>query len=189
MKHIFLTVLFTVLLHTVLFAQREVAMNESEVKPRSKTDSLNVVREEKYQALLETIVHKVRDFEKIKDSKKYTLLAPNNAAFKKIPITTMDYLMSPDNAQALEDLVSYHVLDSRFSGNDIRRLIKKNGGSYVFKTLGGVKLAATVNQSDLIEFNNEANNRKIQITVEDWNRQNGIIHVVDQVVLPFRFLY
>ncbi len=189
MKHTFLTALLAVLLQTSLFAQREVAMNEPAIKRRVKTDSLLAVRDEKYQAILESIVHQVRDFDKIKDNKKYTLLAPNNAAFKKIPISTMDYLMSPDNAQALEDLISYHVLDSRYSGNDIRRLIRKNGGSYPFKTLGGVKLVASINESDAIEFFNEANSRKIQITAEDWNRQNGIIHVVDQVVLPFRFLY
>jgi uncharacterized surface protein with fasciclin (FAS1) repeats len=165
------------------------AMNESASKKRSKTDSLLAVREEKYQAILEMIVHQVRDFDKIKNHKKYTLLAPNNAAFKKIPITTMDYLMSPDNSQALEDLISYHVLDDRYSGHEIRKLIRKNGGSYTFKTLGGVKLVASINNSDAIEFWNEANNRKIQIMAEDWNRQNGIVHVVDQVVLPFRFLY
>ncbi len=175
---------------TVLTTQSKKASRKEEIrKRRIWLDSTKAVRDEKYQALLETMVYQTRDLEQLTDRTQFTLFAPNNEAFKRVPIKVFDYLMKPDNLKSLEEMITYHVLDKKLSGKDIRRLVKKNGGSYTLKTIGGVRLIVSMGEEDEILLFDEERQKLIKITAEDWKTDKGHIHVIDQVLIPFRFLY
>lgn len=162
---------------------------EENRKRRAWLDSTKAVRDEKYQALLETMVYQTRDLEQLADKSGFTLFAPNNESFKRVPIKVFDYLMKTENVRALEEMITYHVIDKELSGKEIRKLIKKNGGSYLMTTLGGVKLAASIGESDELILFDEERSKLIKVTAEDWKTERGqTVHVIDQVLIPFRFL-
>jgi uncharacterized surface protein with fasciclin (FAS1) repeats len=161
---------------------------EENRKRRAWLDSTKAVRDEKYQALLETMVYQTRDLEQLTDRNTFTLFAPNNDAFKRVPIKVFDYLMKPDNIRALEEMITYHVVDKELTGKEIRRLIKKNGGSYLLTTLGGIKLLASLGESGELLLFDEERSKLIKVTAEDWKTEKGQIHVIDQVLIPYRFL-
>jgi|GEM_PF-928313 len=170
--------------------QAKKASRKEEIRKRRVwLDSTKAVRDEKYQALLETMVYQTRDLEQLTNRTEFTLFAPNNEAFKRVPIRVFDYLMKPENLKQLEEMITYHVVDKQLSGKDIRKLVKKGGGSYTFKTVGGVKLHASLGEGDLILLFDENQQKVIKITAEDWKSDKGHIHVIDQVLIPFRFLY
>jgi uncharacterized surface protein with fasciclin (FAS1) repeats len=138
-------------------------------------------------AAIEKIVAATRNYEKLNERKDYTLFAPNNAAFKKVPLNTIEYFLTPTNADALDQLVDYHVLEGKYSYKSFRKMIGKNKGFAIIETVGGVKLMLTLDEEGEVIMETDAG-RKIRFVETDYNRNGGIVHVVDQVIIPYRFL-
>jgi len=112
----------------------------------------------------------------------FTVFAPTNAAFDKLPEGTVATLVKPENKEKLQAILTYHVLAGNFSGEAIMKAIKKGGGKATFKTVNGGMLTAMMDGKALVLADHAGN--KSMVTIADVNQSNGVIHVVDTVVLP-----
>ena len=120
--------------------------------------------------------------ETLQGSGPFTVFAPTNAAFEKLPAGTVDNLLKPENKQALTGVLTYHVVPGRLSAKDLEASAKKNGGTVELKTAQGGKL--WVMQKDGGWWLKDENGGMAKITIADVAQSNGVIHVVDSVVLP-----
>ncbi len=112
----------------------------------------------------------------------FTVFAPDNAAFEKLPEGTVETLLKPENKSKLQGVLTYHVLSGKYNGKDIAKAIKKGDGKAEFTTVNGAKLEAMM-QGDKLQLKDAAGNVS-SVTMADVNQSNGVIHVVDTVVLP-----
>jgi uncharacterized surface protein with fasciclin (FAS1) repeats len=112
----------------------------------------------------------------------FTVFAPTNAAFGKLPAGTVDTLLKPENKGTLTTVLTYHVVPGRLSAGQIADMAKKNGGKAVLTTVQGATL--TIWGKDGKWYVTDAKGGKAQITIADVMQSNGVIHVVDGVLLP-----
>ena len=112
----------------------------------------------------------------------YTVFAPDNAAFNKVDKATLDTLMKPANEGKLTNLLEYHVVEEKITAEDLSKLIDDNNGEYTIATLAGGDLKAT-KDGDKIVLTDEKGN-KATVVKADIQASNGIIHIIDTVVMP-----
>jgi uncharacterized surface protein with fasciclin (FAS1) repeats len=112
----------------------------------------------------------------------FTVFAPTNAAFAKLPKGTVDGLLKPESKDALTGVLTYHVVAGRISAADVVAAIKKGGGKFVAKTVAGGDLTFSL-KGKKVQIT-DANGGKSYVTIADVNQSNGVIHVVDAVLLP-----
>ena len=112
----------------------------------------------------------------------FTVFAPVNAAFDKLPAGTVDTLLTPENKKALTAVLTYHVLPAKMSAADIMAAIKKMGGKASWKTVEGEELTFSMDGDTLWVWDVSGN--KAKVTIADVNQSNGVIHVIDTVLLP-----
>ena len=112
----------------------------------------------------------------------FTVFAPTNEAFAKLPAGTVDKLVKPESKAALTKILTYHVLPSKMSAADIGAAITAGGGKAMLTTVQGEKLTATMDGADLILT--DAKGGKSKVTIGDVNQSNGVIHVIDTVLMP-----
>lgn len=112
----------------------------------------------------------------------FTVFAPTNAAFEKLPKGTVETLLKPENKAQLQTILKYHVAAGKWSAADIIAAIKKGNGKYSFKTVSGGTLTAWMKGKDVYITDENGNSSKV--TIADVNQKNGVIHVVDSVLLP-----
>ena len=112
----------------------------------------------------------------------FTVFAPTNAAFKKLPDGTVDTLLKPENKKMLTEVLTYHVVAGRLSAKDLMEKIKAGNGKAMLKTVEGADL--TLQEKDgklwIIDVKGDA----ATITIRNVMQSNGVIHVVDTVLLP-----
>lgn len=111
----------------------------------------------------------------------FTVFAPTNAAFGKLPAGTVDTLVKPENKGALTKVLTYHVVPGRLTATDIGAKIKAGGGKAELTTVEGQKLTAWMDGDALILT--DANGGKSKVTIANVMQSNGVIHVVDAVLL------
>lgn len=112
----------------------------------------------------------------------FTVFAPTNAAFDKLPAGTIPTLLKPENKSQLQGVLTYHVVAGEVKAADLVHAIKDNGGIYNITTVNGGTLSA-----QLIEgapYLIDANRNAARITATDIDASNGVVHVIDKVVLP-----
>jgi uncharacterized surface protein with fasciclin (FAS1) repeats len=112
----------------------------------------------------------------------FTVFAPTNEAFDKLPAGTVDTLLKPENKGQLAKVLTYHVVAGKVSSGDLVRMIKKNGGKADLKTVEGGSLTATL-QGGKVMLTDEKGGIAT-VTIADVYQSNGVIHVVDAVLLP-----
>lgn len=112
----------------------------------------------------------------------FTVFAPVNAAFDALPAGTVDTLLKPENKGTLTSVLTYHVVAARLNSKALERMIKQGGGRAILKTVQGGELTATMSGSDINITDAKGNTARITIT--NVNQSNGVIHVVDRVLLP-----
>ena len=112
----------------------------------------------------------------------FTVFAPTNAAFEKLPKGTVETLLKPENKEMLAKILTYHVAAGKWSAQDIMDAVKKGKGKYIFKTVSGNSLTAWMKGKDL--YITDENGNSAKITIADVNQKNGVIHVIDAVVTP-----
>lgn len=112
----------------------------------------------------------------------FTVFAPTNEAFAKLPAGTVDTLLKPENKDTLTKILTYHVVAGRISASDLRKEIKAGNGEASLKTLSGGTLTATM-QGNHIVLKDEKGDMST-VTISNVNQSNGVIHVVDTVLLP-----
>ena len=112
----------------------------------------------------------------------FTVFAPTNAAFGKLPAGTVDTLLKPENKGMLTAVLTYHVVPGTLTAGDLAANAQANGGKAVLTTVQGAKL--TVWGKDGKWYVTDAKGGKAEITIADVKQSNGVIHVVDDVLLP-----
>lgn len=112
----------------------------------------------------------------------FTVFAPTNDAFAKLPPGTVDALLQAESKPALARILSYHVVAGRVSAADLIGQIKAGGGTASLKTLAGPLLKASLDGDEVLLT--DAKGAKARVVVTDVAASNGLIHAIDAVVMP-----
>jgi uncharacterized surface protein with fasciclin (FAS1) repeats len=112
----------------------------------------------------------------------FTVFAPTNEAFAKLPAGTVDTLVRPENKDALVKVLTYHVVAGRMTGADIEAAIKAGGGRATLTTVEGEPLTASASGGRIVLT--DAKGGTSVVTIPNVIQSNGVIHVVDTVLMP-----
>jgi uncharacterized surface protein with fasciclin (FAS1) repeats len=112
----------------------------------------------------------------------FTVLAPTNDAFAKLPAGTVETLLKPENKDMLVKILTCHVIPAKAMSGDIVGMIDADGGKHMVKTAGGCMLALS-SKDGKVMIEDEMGNIA-QVTIADVEQSNGVIHVIDTVLLP-----
>jgi len=112
----------------------------------------------------------------------FTVFAPTNAAFAALPAGTVDTLLKPENKDKLTGILTYHVVPGHLTSKDIEALAMKSGGTAELKTVQGESLQVMKSGGGWVVVDSKGN--KAAITIANVLQSNGVIHVVDKVLMP-----
>lgn len=118
----------------------------------------------------------------LKSKGPFTIFAPNNAAFDKLPKETVERLLQPDDKLKLMNILTYHVVRGVQDANTILTAIKKGNGTATLTTVHGASLSASIKDGNVV-LTDEIG-RQTKVITTDLQATNGIIHVIDTVLLP-----
>ena len=112
----------------------------------------------------------------------FTVFAPTNAAFGKLPAGTVETLVMPENKETLTKILTYHVVPGRYTAADVAMLARQSGGTATLKTVEGESLAFMKNGNGWVIVDSKGG--RSNITIANVMQSNGVIHVVDGVLMP-----
>jgi uncharacterized surface protein with fasciclin (FAS1) repeats len=112
----------------------------------------------------------------------FTVFAPTNAAFAKLPAGTVETLVKPENKGTLTSILTYHVVSGTMTGMDIAKAIKAGGGTATLTTVNGGTLTAKMMGKQIMLT--DAKGGMAHVTIGNVMQSNGVIHVIDSVLLP-----
>ena len=118
----------------------------------------------------------------LKSDGPFTVFAPVNDAFSKLPAGTVDFLLKPENKNALTKILTYHVVAGNLDAAAVLEAIKKGNGTLSLKTVSGGMLTASIDNGK-VKLTDEKGGSAF-VTIADLKGSNGVIHVIDAVVLP-----
>ncbi|WP_016991182.1 fasciclin domain-containing protein [Flavobacterium sp. ACAM 123] len=177
----FLSVAFMALVFgATSFAQKSVMVGGAAMYP-SKNIIENAVNSKDHTTLV-AAVKAAGLVETLQGKGPFTVFAPTNEAFAKLPMGTVETLLKPENLKTLQTILTYHVVSGKMNAVDIAKAIKAGNGKATLKTVSGGTLTAWMKGKKL--YITDENGTMAQITIADVNQSNGVIHVVDTVVLP-----
>jgi uncharacterized surface protein with fasciclin (FAS1) repeats len=162
-------VFFTTLTSITAFAQSSKTVVENAIASKDHTTLVAAVTA---AGLVETLSGKG----------PFTVFAPTNAAFAKLPKGTVETLLKPENKATLQAVLTYHVVAGNLDSKAVVAAIKAGKGSATLTTVQGGKLVGSIDGKNVILTDEKGN--KSTITAVDIVSSNGVIHVIDSVVLP-----
>lgn len=118
----------------------------------------------------------------LKGAGPFTVFAPTNAAFSALPAGTVDTLLKPESKGQLTKVLTYHVVPGKLDAAALMKQISAGGGKAMLKTAAGGMLTATASGKTVSVMDESGGTAKV--TIADVNQSNGVIHVVDKVLLP-----
>jgi uncharacterized surface protein with fasciclin (FAS1) repeats len=118
----------------------------------------------------------------LKGKGPFTVFAPVNSAFAALPAGTVETLLKPENKATLTKILTYHVVAGNWDAKSIAKAIKNGGGKTELTTVAGGKLWASMNGSELILTDEKGGTSRV--TIADVRQSNGVIHVIDTIVMP-----
>jgi uncharacterized surface protein with fasciclin (FAS1) repeats len=121
--------------------------------------------------------------ETLKGKGPFTVFAPTNQAFAKLPEGTVETLLKPESKETLTSVLTYHVISGKFDSEAIAKAIKAGKGQAELQTVSGGKLWAMMNGPKNVILKDEKGNIA-NITTYDVYQSNGVIHVIDTIVMP-----
>lgn len=127
----------------------------------------------------------------LKGKGPFTVFAPTNAAFDKLPAGTVDTLLKPENKGVLTKVLTYHVVAGKMDSKSLMKAIKKGGGKATLKTVSGGTLTAMMGADMMMNGKNtktimlrDEKGGTSTVTTADVYQSNGVIHVIDTVLMP-----
>lgn len=181
---------FGVLLLTssIAFANNNDPINKSNNETASDvrgTDSATIVGVAASNENFSTLVAAVKAadlVETLNSDGPFTVFAPTNEAFSKLPAGTVENLLKAENKGTLSSILTYHVVAGKFMAADVVKAIKDNNGKFVITTVNGEKLTAHIMNEKVMLQDAKGNSSTIILT--DVAASNGVIHAIDTVVMP-----
>jgi len=181
-----LTKIFSVLLGVTLFIsninaqEKTIKVGGAPMYP-SKNIVENAVNSKEHTTLV-AAVKAAGLVETLQGPGPFTVFAPTNKAFDKLPKGTVETLVKPENKELLTKILTYHVVAGRFDAKAIAALIKAGGGKAELKTVSGGTLTAWMKGDKLILTDEKGG--MSTVTIKNVYQSNGVIHVVDTVLMP-----
>ena len=166
---------------TPTFAQEKTVMVGGAAMYPSKNIIENAVNSKDHTTLV-AAVKAAGLVETLSGSGPFTVFAPTNEAFAMLPKGTVESLLKPENKDKLVKILTYHVVKANAMSAAVGKMIKDDGGKHTIKTVSGGTLVAMM-KGDKIELQDE-NGGIATVTIADVKQSNGVIHVVDHVLLP-----
>lgn len=118
----------------------------------------------------------------LKSDGPFTVFAPTNEAFAKLPAGTVEGLLKPENKAQLSKILTYHVVSGNLDAAAVIAAVKSGNGEADITTVSGGKLTVTL-EMDKVKLTDESGN-SAYVVAADLNGSNGVVHVIDSVVLP-----
>tara|TARA_R110002126_G_scaffold71295_1_gene178855 strand:- start:678 stop:1232 length:555 start_codon:yes stop_codon:yes gene_type:complete len=172
--------LFALVFGATSFAQKTVMVGGVAMYP-SKNIIENAVNSKDHTTLVAAV--KAADLvETLQGKGPFTVFAPTNEAFAKLPMGTVETLLKPENKKMLQTILTYHVVAGKMNSGDIAKAIKAGHGKAMLKTVSGGTLTAWMKGKKL--YITDEKGGMSQVTIADVNQSNGVIHVVNAVLLP-----
>ncbi len=112
----------------------------------------------------------------------FTVFAPVNAAFDALPAGTVESLLKPENKAQLVKILTCHVVAADAMSGAIKKMVKDDGGAHTIKTVGGCEFTALYKGGKIMI--KDGQNTIANVTIADVDQSNGVIHVIDKVLLP-----
>ena len=172
--------MLSLLLTVFAYAQKPVTVGGAPMYP-TKNIIENAVNSKDHTTLV-AAVKAAGLVETLQSQGPFTVFAPTNDAFSKLPAGTVETLLKPENKGMLTTVLTYHIVSGRYSSADIVKAIKAGNGKAEWKTVQGGMLTALMVGKDVMLKDKKGNMSKV--TISDVNQSNGMIHVIDSVVLP-----
>jgi len=163
----------------LLFAVGIFTLNATAQK---KSDIVDVAASSKVHTTLVAAVKAADLVATLKSKGPFTVFAPTNDAFAKLPAGTVETLLKPENKAKLAAILTYHVIAGTLDAKAVLAAIKKGKGKAVLTTVAGGKLTATVENGKVVLT--DAKGGKAIVTATNLKASNGVIHVIDSVLLP-----
>lgn len=160
-------------------AEKTVQVGGAEMFP-SKTIVENAV-ESKDHTTLVTALKAAGLVDTLSGKGPFTVFAPTNAAFEKLPKDTVSSLLKPENKAQLKDVLTYHVVAGTYSAQKIAEEAAANGGKLMLKTVEGAQITLEKDGGGWVVVDQKGD--KAAITIADVNQSNGVIHVIDTVLM------
>ena len=177
-------VLFTIT-HTTLIGQscssKSVKVGGATMEAQKDIVS-NVVQSEQHTTLVAAL--KAADLvSTLQGQGPFTVFAPVNDAFENLPEGTVESLLQPQNKSTLQKVLTYHVVAGKYDAGSIVKAIEKGNGKAVLTTVSGDQLTAMMNGDRNVILKDEKGNYA-NVSIYDVKQSNGVVHVIDSVVLP-----
>lgn len=174
-------VLALALASTSVFAAETVLVGGMEMYPKKDIID-NAVNSSDHKTLVAAV--KAADLvATLKSEGPFTVFAPTDEAFGKLPAGTVDTLVKPENKATLTKILTYHVVAGKIDFKALAKLIKAGDGTAVLTTVSGGKLTAMMNGKHNIALKDEKGNMA-NISIYDVYQSNGVIHIIDTVLMP-----
>jgi uncharacterized surface protein with fasciclin (FAS1) repeats len=169
------------LLMNVSFAQEKTVNVGGAAMYPSKNIVQNAVNSKDHTTLVAAV--KAADLvETLQTPGPFTVFAPTNEAFNMLPKGTVETLLKPENKPTLASVLTYHVVAGKLDDKELGRLIKAGNGKAELKTVAGGKLWATMKGNKIMLTDEKGG--MATVTIKNVYQSNGVIHVIDHVVLP-----
>ena len=164
-----------------VFAQTTVMVGGEAMYP--KKDIIDNAVNSKDHTTLVAAVKAAGLVDVLKGAGPFTVFAPTNDAFKNLPPGTVETLLKTENKEMLAKILTYHVVAGNIDAEKIMMGIKEGNGTYEMTTVSGGKLSAMMNGPKNVVIKDEKGN-VANISTYDVMQSNGVIHVVDKVLMP-----
>lgn len=158
----------------------EVVMEETEVVESSTIVDV-AVGNENFSTLV-AAVKAAELVETLSGEGPFTVFAPTNEAFDKLPAGTVDNLLKPENVEKLKSILTYHVISGKFVAAAVIDEINKNNGKFTVTTVQGGKIDLSLKDGKVVLT--DANGKTSTVAMADVAASNGVIHAIDTVVMP-----
>lgn len=149
---------------------------------QSKSDIVDVAAGSKAHTTLVAAIKAADLVGTLKGKGPFTVFAPTNDAFSKLPAGTVETLLKPENKEKLTAILTYHVVVGNLDAKQVLAAIKKGNGKAELKTVGGGMITATLENGKVVIT--DENGGKSTVVTTDLKASNGVIHVVDSVLMP-----
>ena len=148
----------------------------------SQKDVVKVAAGSKDHTTLVAAIKQAELVTSLSNAGPFTVFAPTNAAFDALPAGTVDNLLKPENKATLTSVLTYHVIPGKVDSKSVAKMIKDGKGKAMAKTAQGAELTFSMDGKDLIVT--DAKGNKGKVTIADVYQSNGVIHVIDKVLMP-----